>query len=64
MHRFEGHHCASPFAPYFLVGGKWRIHAGDPVEIVGLPTAKEVCPVPEKGQFPLGMRGDEGDTKW
>ena len=50
MHRIEGHHFASHFAPLFSGGERQWIHTGDPVEIVGLHTEKEGFPVPEKGQ--------------
>ena len=51
MHRIEGHHFASRFAPT-PGGGKQWIHIGDPVEIVGLPTEKGGFRYRKKGLFP------------
>ena len=62
MHRFEGHHFASPFAPYFLVGGKQWIHTGDPVDILGLPTEKGGFSGTGKVlMFPLWEKRGKGD---
>ena len=62
MHRYEGHHFASPFAPPFPGGGKQWTHAGDPKEVVGFPIAKVDLLAPEKRQFVWGKGGGEGDT--
>ena len=56
MHQFEGHHFASRFAPYAGDGKQW-IHAGDSVEIVGLPIKTGRFPVLENGTFPLKRKG-------
>ena len=37
MHQFEGTVSRHVLPPFFLVGKKQWIHAGDSVEIVGLP---------------------------
>ena len=63
MHRFEGHHFASRFAPHFLVGE----HSGFMLEILfclldGLPGEIGGFPVPENGNR-SGKRGGKGDTK-
>ena len=38
--RLEGHHFASPFAPYLPGGGKQWIQTGDPAQIVGFSTER------------------------
>ena len=49
MHQFEGHHVASPYAPYFLVGREQWIHSGDPAEVVG-PSTEEKVVFPVRAQ--------------
>ena len=43
--------------PLFPGRGKRAIHAGDSVEVVGLPRETGRFPVSEKGKFPFGKRG-------
>ena len=51
------------FCPPCPGRGKQWIHAGDSVEVVGLPRETGHFPALEKGKFPLEKMGGGGDTK-
>ena len=60
MHLIGGHQSRATFCPRFSGGGKQRIHTGDPIDIVRLPTERGGeggFSGTGKGPFPLRERG-------